>query len=288
MLRLGMLDLDTSHAVAFTQRLNHLKAPQEEWVDGAKVVVACPGISQVMPERIPGFAKALAEEYGVPLVQKPEEMLGKIDALLLEGNDGALHLERARPFLEAGLPVWIDKPLAYSVRDAEAIAELSAKKKAPVFSASSARFAKDLVALKSARAELGEPVAVEVYFAQSRKDNIPGWFFYGIHSVEMLFAILGPGHGKPVHTKGRGAEVVTSVWRDGATGTIVAASQGNKPSGFTYFGAKGSRAAWTEGAYTPLLKEIVAFFQTGRAPVAIEETVETIRFVEAIHAAGGK
>ena len=290
MIRLGMLDLDTSHAVEFSKRLNHKVVAQDQWVDGAQVVLACPGVSKIMAERIPGFAKAVAEDCGVKLVDRPEDMLGKIDGLLLEGNDGSSHLERARPFLEAGIPVWIDKPLAWTVKDAEAIAALSAKKNAPVFSASSVRYALEVQALHAAREELGAPVAVEAYFAQAKKDNIPGWFFYGIHAVELLFAILGPGHGKISYTKGDGAEAVSCPWRGGALGTVVALTKGTKPSGFTYFGEKGMRHCVIAGAYgyRELLKQIVAFFQARRSLVAIEETIETIRFIEEVNAAGGK
>lgn len=289
MIRLGMLDLDTSHAVEFTKRLNHLKVPEDQFVHGAKIVAACPGVSRIMPERIPTFVKALREDLNIELVEKPGQLLGQIDGLLLEGNDGSSHLERARPFLEAGLPVWIDKPLAWSSRDAEAIAALSARHNAPVFSASSARFALEVQALKAAREELGAPVAVEAYFAQSKKDNIPGWFFYGIHSVELLFGILGPGHGKISYTRAPGAEVVSSVWQNGALGTVLAPSKGNKPSGFTYFGEKGTRHCILDGQYSyrELLKQIVAFFEQRKAPVAIEETLETIRFIEEVNAAGG-
>lgn len=289
MIRLGMLDLDTSHAVEFTKRLNHLQISEDQWVDGAQVVVACPGVSKIMPERIPGFAKKLSEELGIKLVETPEEMLGKIDGLLLEGNDGSSHLERARPFLEAGLPVWIDKPLAWSVRDCEALAELAAKNNAPIFSASALRFAEEIVAVQSAVSEPGAPVAVEVYGGQARKDNIPGWFFYGIHSVEMIFAFLGRGHGEITYRRSGGAELASCAWKSGALGTVTELSSGDKPFGFTYFGEKGTRAAKIDGKnnYRDLLRKISQFFQTRKAPVPLEETIETIRYIEEVNALGG-
>jgi len=71
---------------------------------------------------------------GVPLVEKPSDMVGKVDGMLIEAVDGTVHFERARPFLEAGNPCFIDKPFTCSVADAKKILELSEKKKAPVFS----------------------------------------------------------------------------------------------------------------------------------------------------------
>lgn len=289
MIKLGMLDLDTSHAVEFTKRLNQINISEDQFVPGTQVVIACPGVSKIMPERIPNFAKKLSEDLGIKLVEKPEEMLGKIDGLLLEGNDGSSHLERARPFLEAGLPVWIDKPLAWSVRDCEQLAELSAKKNAPIFSASSLRYAEEIQGVLAAREALGAPVAVEVYGGQAKKDNIPGWFFYGIHAVEMLFALMGQGHADIVYRKQGDAEIATCAWKSGALGTVTELSKGDKPFGFTYFGEKATRAALIDGKnnYRDMLRQIVAFFKTRQAPVPIGETIETIRFIEKVNALGG-
>src|SRR4051794_14898061 len=114
MLQLGMLDFDTSHCVEFTRRLNHLDIEPEQWVDGARVAVACPGESRMAPERIPGFRREL-EALGVPLVERPEDLIGRVDGVLVESLEGGVPLDRARPFLEAGLPCFIDKPFACSV-----------------------------------------------------------------------------------------------------------------------------------------------------------------------------
>lgn len=289
MIKLGMLDLDTSHAVEFAKRLNHIKVEPGQWVDGAQLTVACPGVSKIMPERIAGFTKTLGEDLGIKLVQKPEEMLGQIDGLLLEGNDGSSHLERARPFLEAGLPVWIDKPLAWTVRDAEAIANLAAKHSARVFSASSLRYAEEVVSVIAAREELGAPVAVQVHGGQAKKDNIPGWFFYGIHTVELLFTFLGQGHGTVSYLKSGGAEIAISTWKSGVLGSITKMSKGDKSFGFTYFGDKAMRTVKIDGTnnYRDLLRQIVAFFKNGKAPLPIEETIEIIRYIEEVNAAGG-
>jgi len=118
MIRVGLVDFDTSHVVAFTQRLNHLEVDSAEWVEGARIVAGCPGDSEMMPERIPGYAEQL-RGYGVELVDQPADLLGKIDAVMVESQQGARHRERARPFLEAGLPTFVDKPFAATVKEAE-------------------------------------------------------------------------------------------------------------------------------------------------------------------------
>ena len=136
MLKLGMLDFDTSHVVEFARRLHHKGIAKEQWVDGAEIVVACPGESRIMPDRIPGFKNAI-EKLGIPLVDKPTDMIGRVDGMLIESQQGGVHWERARPFLEAGLPCFIDKPFTCSVADAKKLATLAEEKKVPIFSSSS-------------------------------------------------------------------------------------------------------------------------------------------------------
>src|SRR5262249_55512797 len=139
MIRLGVLDFDTSHVVEFTTRLNQLHRDKDQWVDGARVVVGCPGESKIMPERVPAITKEM-EKLGVPLVEKPTDMIGKVDGMLIESQEGGVHWERARPFLEAGLPCYVDKPFTCSTADARKIAELARKVDVPVFSSSSLRY----------------------------------------------------------------------------------------------------------------------------------------------------
>ena len=86
------------------------------------------------------------KKFEVPLVDKPADMIGKVDAMLIEAVDGSVHYERAKPFLEAGIPCFVDKPFTCSVADARKIVDLAAKKKLPLFSSSSLRFAPELVA----------------------------------------------------------------------------------------------------------------------------------------------
>src|SRR3954468_14064768 len=98
MIRLGLVDFDTSHAVEFTRRLNHVDIDEGQWVEGAKVVAGVPGQSQVAAGVIPENSETL-RRYGVTLLDDPAELFGRIDAVLIESVDGSVHLERATPFL---------------------------------------------------------------------------------------------------------------------------------------------------------------------------------------------
>src|SRR5207248_7977569 len=101
----------------------------------------------ISANRIAGFTKTLREEYKVEIVASIPDLLKKVDAVLLESVDGRPHLEQVRPVIEAGKPVFIDKPVAASLADTIEIFELAKKKKVPCFSSSSLRFSDKLKGL---------------------------------------------------------------------------------------------------------------------------------------------
>jgi predicted dehydrogenase len=281
-----MVDFDTSHVVQFSKRINKKGIDAAQFVEGAEIILGCPGTSKMSPERIPGFTKTVTEECGVKLVDKPEQMIGKIDGILIESVYGSVHFERAKPFLEAGIPMFIDKPFANSVRDAEAIAGLAAKKNVPLFSASSLRFALEVTAVQKAVDELGPPVAVDVYGCQGKNPHNPGWFNYGIHSVEMLVTLLGTGFRDVKYVAAGQGEHSTGTWKGERVGSVTIAPKAD--FGFTYVGEKKTRALTinSDFIYRELVKEIVQFFKSGKPPMAIDETVEIVRYIEAVNKAG--
>jgi predicted dehydrogenase len=284
MIKLGILDFDTSHVIEFTKRLNHKGIPEDQWVNGAEVVVGCPGGSQIMPERIAGYTKTM-EQLGVPLVEKPEQMIGKVDGMLIESQEGGVHYARAQPFLMAGLPCFIDKPFTCGVVDARKLADLAAKKKVPIFSSSSLRYAPDLVKYVNGPAH-GKIAGALTYGPAPMNDRDPkrnpGLYHYGIHAVEMLYTLMGPGCERVTCTHEKDVDVVTGQWKDGR----VASVRGTRPHGsygFVAFTEKGTQhvAVGLGTIYSELLKKIVQFFETKKAPVDLAESVEIMAFIEA-------
>jgi virulence factor len=287
MLKLGIVDFDTSHCVEFTKRLHHQIADKEQWVDGAKVVLGFPGTSKISPERIEGFTKTM-KELGVEMVETPADMIGKVDGVLIEAVDGSVHLERAKPFLEAGIPCFVDKPFACSVADAKAMIDLAEKKKLPMFSSSSLRYAPELVDYLAAEAKNGKVIGANTYGPCSLHDRNPGFFHYGIHAVEMLYALMGPGCTRVTCTSDKGVDLATGHWKDGRVGTIRGIRQGKADYGFTAFAEKTVQSA-TVGAkfiYRELLKKVVEMFTAKKSPLDPTITLELVAFIEAAHRSG--
>ena len=281
MIKLGMLDFDTSHVVEFAKRLNQKGIGKEQWVNGAEIVIACQGESRIMPERIPGHKKEI-EKLGIPLVDRPAEMIGKVDGVLIESQQGGVHWERARLFLEAGLPCYINKPFTCSVADAKKLVALAEARKVPLFSSSSLRYAPELVDFMK-NSKHGKILGAIAYGPAHLHELNPGLFHYGIHAVEVLYTLMGPGCRRVTCAHEKDTDVVTGQWNDGRLATVRGIRSGKSPYGCLAFTEQGVQAVpiGTAFIYRELLKNIVEMFQTKRAPLDIAVTVEIVAFIEA-------
>jgi virulence factor len=282
MIRLGIVDFDTSHAVEFTKRLNHVAIAEDQWVEGAKVVAGVPGKSAIAPEVIPKNLETL-KGYGIEILDDPADLFGKVDAVLIEAVDGSVHLGRAMPFLERGVPTYVDKPFACSLADARAMMDLAMAKHIPLMSSSSLRYAPEVVAASGGNGPLGAIVGVSTFGPCMLHPRNPGMFHYGIHAVEMLFTLMGQGCKKVTCLSEPGAEVVTGVWRDGRLATVRGLRDGKHDYGFTVFGEKGvkTEGVGTKYIYRELLRKVVGMFETRQLPIDPRETLEIVAFIEA-------
>jgi virulence factor len=283
MIKLGIVDFDTSHVVAFTQRLNHIGVSEDQWVDGAQVIMGSPGVSLIAPETTPGYTEQL-RSYGIKIVDDPTEMIGQIDGVLIESLEGGTHYERAKPFIEAGIPTYIDKPFTCSLQHAKAIAELAEAKKVPIFSSSSLRYGLEVQEILDKKSEFGSVIGVQAYSPGSLHPRNPGLFHYGIHGVEPMFALMGPGCDSVWAVSTEGADAIIGLWKDGRTASVRATRAGAHSYGFTAFCEKRViQASINAGViYRELLKQIVKMFTTGESPLDIRETLEIIAFIEAV------
>ncbi len=276
-LRVGIIGCDTSHSTAFTETLNNPNAKGH--VPGARVVAAFKGGSSDMPSsasRVEGYAKTLQEKYAVKFYDRIEAMCQDVDAVLLESVDGRPHLEQVKPVIQAHKPVFIDKPMAASLRDVLEIFRLAKKAKVPVFSSSALRFGADTQA--AARGALGKISYAETYGPCEIEPHHPDLFWYGVHGVEALYTVMGTGCQTVQRgTTPEGKIEVTGAWKGGRQGVF------REDKNFHGM-AKGSKAQGPIGSfdgYEPLVAQIVKFFQTGVSPINPQETIEIFAFMEA-------
>ncbi|MGH9850776.1 MAG: Gfo/Idh/MocA family protein [Blastocatellia bacterium] len=282
-IKLGMIGLDTSHVTAFTKLLNDKNDPNH--IPGARVVAAFKGGSPDVESsytRVDRFTAELKDKWGVEIVGSIEELCKKVDAVLLESVDGRPHLNQVRPVFAAKKRVFIDKPFAASYADAREIVRLSRESGTPFFSSSSLRFANDLQAMKRDE-KLGGVLGAFTYGPAPTEPHHPDLFWYGIHAVEMLYTLMGPGCESVTRVRTDGADVVVGRWKDGRIGTMRGIRDGKQDYGAVAFGAKANLATPTpmKSDYRNLLVEIVKFFQIGVPPIPPEETLEMMAFMEA-------
>jgi predicted dehydrogenase len=275
--RVGIIGLDTSHSVAFTKSLLRGDAAFK----GYKVVAAYPqGSLDIVSstERIPGYIKEVTN-IGVEIVNSIEELLQKVDVVLLETNDGRRHLEQAMQVFKSGKRTFIDKPIAASLKDAKAIFKAAEMYNVPIFSSSSLRFAKGMSEIKNG--SLGKVKGADTYSPMKFEKTHPDLFWYGIHGVEMLFTVMGTGCKSVQRSIDKDQEVCIAKWEDGRIGTFRGIKNGKQDYGGTAYGEKGISTLGPYNGYDPLLIEIVNFFETGISPVDKNETLEICAFIEA-------
>jgi predicted dehydrogenase len=276
----GIIGLDTSHSIAFTKAINNPEGKPE--LSGFKVIAAYPqGSTDIESsiKRIPEYTDEI-KKMGVEIVDSIDTLLTKVDVVLLETNDGKPHLEQALPGLKAGKRMFIDKPIAASLKDTVAIFEASKKFNTPVFSSSSLRYEKSIQDLLKTN-KIGKIIGVDAYSPATLEKTHPDLFWYGIHGVEILFTLLGAGCQSVVRVHNEAADVVVGTWEDNKIGTFRGMREGKAWYGGTAYGTEGIETFTYGSGYEPLVAEILEFFRTGKPPVSPEETIAIYAFMEA-------
>jgi hypothetical protein len=220
----------------------------------------------------------LQQKWHVRFVLQIGDLCPLVDGILLESVDGRAHLEQFRQAVVCGKPVYIEKPLASTLADARQIAQIAAAHHVPWFSSSPLRFG-PVEAMRSP-----DTTGVMVWgpgpFEEFQQLDL-SW--YAIHSIEILFTLMGPDVQQVTRTYTPDADVITGIWKDGRIGTV----RGNRP--YSTFGAivfrnnqnEPTLYSNIEPGYSPLLREIVKFMRTGVSPVPNDETLKIYEFMDA-------
>jgi len=284
-LRIGIVGLDTSHVTAFTQLLNDESAPYH--VPGGKVVAAFPGGSPDWPksrDRVGGFTAELRDQMGVTILPTPEAVAEAVDMVFLESADGRVHLEQFKRILPFKRPTFIDKPLAIELAEAQEIVRLADEAGIAMFSSSSLRFCDDYVAALADRSA-GALTGIDIFGPLTFQPTQPGWFWYGIHGVDMMVAALGAGCQSVRVTANEQTDLLVATWADGRVGTIRGSRYECNSFGATLHRTQGFRHVATEGNVRPmyacLIAEIMGSLPKGKTSVSAEQMLEVIRILEA-------
>jgi len=277
--RIGIIGLDTSHSIAFAKALNgpNPSPAHNEFTISAAYPHGSADIESSV-KRIAGYTEEI-KKLGIEIVASIEELLKKCDFVLLETNDGRPHLQQALQVIAAKKTIFIDKPVAGSLTDAIAIYEAAKKNQVPVFSSSSLRYMETVQDVL--RGKIGKVLGADTFSPATLEKTHPDLFWYGIHGVEILIALMGEGCKEVVRVHTDDTDIVAGTWQDGRIGTFRGTRTGIHDYGGTVYGEKGNQVLGPFKGYDNLLDQIIGFFKSGIPPVSAEETLAIYTFMEA-------
>ncbi len=224
----------------------------------------------------PTDAPKVAEAALIPnIVPHPEEVIGHVDAVLVATDIGSEHVARCRPFVEAGLPVFVDKPMVDNAEDLVTFRRWETEGR-PIFSSSCMRYAREFEPFRRSTRDLG---LLRFVSATTHKS----WDRYGIHALEAVYPIVGPGF-RSVRTTGDAGRTIVHLRHSNDLEIVIAACD-DMVGGFGTLllcGTDGSAFAQFSDTYRAFREQLVAFVafvRTGIRPFPFAETDELMRLV---------
>ncbi len=277
-LRIGAIGTDSSHLPEFTRRINGL---HDQGLSACRVTAFYDAGHHGMPAADVRKWQSTTLDMGAVQVASQDSLLDQVDGVMVLAVDGRRHAELALPSLRRGLPTYIDKPLTCDLHQALSILTAARSSKARCYSASSLRFAAELGQLD--RSKLGTLLAIDAFGPGELNDAMPGVFFYGVHTVEMVDAIWGPGVKRVRAVRATDRDLMDLEYHDGRHAHLRLERKGCYDFGATVHGDKAIAAFKVDFAdvYNRLVAGMVRFFEGGPAPAELRDIVENIAVMQA-------
>ena len=254
----GEYDAETMAQCGYAAIPDYLgkEAPEALGIPGAKVThVWCDDIKE---------AHHVAKAACIPnVVERAEDVIGSVDAVFIATDIGHEHVERARPFIEANIPVFIDKPMTDNVDGLQQFMQWQQAGKL-ILSSSCMRYAKEFQALNQRLADVGEPRLITVSMAKT-------WERYGIHALESTYSFLEAGCYTSVTHSGTDKHNLMHIAHASGVETVLAVIE-DLYGAFGHvqvYGTKGSDGGVfkdTFHAFKTQLESFVGFVRTGEVP----------------------
>jgi len=278
-IKVALIGLDTSHTIEFTRRMQAPDCPADQKVAGLRAVAAMRFPSAFQTEEGQDNRQKTLEGWGVKVTRDFDEAVAGADAVLLEINDPALHLEYFQRAAALGKPLFLDKPLADTLTNGRKICDLARAKGVKVFSTSSLRYVPQLA---KACSEMPQPLFTHIFGPLGKAASGSSIVWYGVHSFEMLERAMGRGAVR-VFVKPDAAGVTAIVsYSDGRRGVV------ELPEGAWVYGGclrtKEKAVPFVADAsrlYSDLLGQIARFFLTGETQVTLDDTLEVMAMLDA-------
>jgi predicted dehydrogenase len=285
MYRIGIIGTENSHAMAFSKIVN-LPDPETGKLRYPDVRIV--GVYGPDEES----AKRIMDEVGVDFIAKnPEEFHGKVDAMCITCRKGSLHYKYAVPFVEKGMPVFVDKPFTSDVAEGERLIEAARKSGAKLYGGSCAKLVMDVVMLKNIVRQLiakGEFISASLNYAADPASEYDGFYFYSPHLTEMALEIFGKEIKSLLTVEKNGSRI--SVWRYADFDITLNYTKDTHESGALIFAKNRNifreidvgRHVDISLAYALEVQHLVHMLRTGEMPVSYEDLVLPVKLISAI------
>jgi len=265
--KVALIGLDTSHTIEFARRMAAPDCPADERVRGLQPVSCLRFPTPFQGEGGLDERQKVLEGWGVRVTTSFDEAVAGCDALMIEINDPARHLEYFSACADLGKRIFLDKPLADTLAGGRRIFELAKAKNVRIFSMSSLRLAP---ALAAACSQMARPLYTHAYGPFGRAPTGSSMVWYGVHTFEMLARADGAG------------VTVLVQYPDNRRGVVELAD-----GAYVYGGCLRDRQRAVPFVsdpgriYSDLLEQVAQFFRTGVAPVEPEDTLEVMAMLDA-------
>jgi predicted dehydrogenase len=275
-MKIGAIGIDSSHLPEFTRRI---KALNDEGKTACRVTHLFDPGGHDLPKAAEWLATA--KQLGVTQVGSMDELLANIDAVMVLAVNGNKHLGLALPSLSKGLPTYIDKPLTCKLSEAKELLSVARTSNARCYSASSLRFAPEVTEMD--KSALGALRAIDAFGPGQLHKLMEGLFYYGVHTIEMIDAIWGPGVKRvsAFHLEDR--DLVDLEYGDGRYARLRMERKASYDFGATVHGEKAVlqfKVDFTP-VYLRLIQGMTRFFEGGPAPAPLRDVVENVAVMEA-------
>lgn len=270
--RVGIIGAENSHTIGIGRTFN-----EQKMFPGVEVVAVWGETDE--------FAANAAEQGGIPkIVKKQSELMGQIDALIIDHRHAKYHIDAAIPFVEAGIPTFVDKPFCYRVRNGLKLIEIAESKGTPITSMSSAAVnpMMDDVVAQVAAMDPDDIRSVVITGPSDITSKYGGIFFYGIHTVERLFRIFGDDVEAVRATRNGGRFTFQFKYAGGQIATYVPVRGWDLYLGTNRGMQQIKPRIEVENGTAYMYSLMIKMFQTGEEPRSHESLIPPIAALEAM------
>jgi len=275
-IRIGIIGAENSHTIGYGKLFNI-----EKKFPGVEVKYVWGETEE--------FARAAMEKGQIPnMVKDPLEMLGKIDALIVDHRHAKFHLKAAEPFVKAGIPTFIDKPFCYRVSEGKDFLEMARRVGTAVSSYSSEAHKDGIFDIKKQVETMGTISHVTISGPADLESPYGGVFFYGIHMVQPLMYIFGDDIRRVRVTRSGKNTTANLVFGNEMLATLIfkTLSYGWRTFAETKEGTVELKSHIEDSVPGKNYTDMVEMFRTGKEPLAHESILKCIAVLEAIEKSG--